>query len=57
MIHLKFGRKPQGKLSINIKVTSLLEQPERLFEKFIERRIIPLREKYPYADIHIEVQD
>lgn len=39
-----------GKLEIIIKISSL-----EVIEQFIEKRIEPLREKYPYADIRIEV--
>lgn len=51
-----FGRKPRGKLVIRIKVKSLFGASGKMFEKVIESRIVPLKEKYPYADIYIEVQ-
>lgn len=40
----------KGKFSIVIRINTLT-----CMEEFIEKRIIPLKEKYPYADIHIEV--
>ncbi|MDE6056309.1 MAG: hypothetical protein K2G55_21695 [Lachnospiraceae bacterium] len=54
MLHLKFDRKPQGKFVITVKIKCLLTSG-RIFEEFIEKRIIPLKKKYPYADIYIEV--
>ena len=51
------GRTPQGKLVIIIKVKHLFGAQGRMFEKVIESRIMPLKEKYPYADIYIEVRD
>lgn len=55
MIRSRFGRKPQGKFVIIMKVNSLLGISGRVFEKFIESRIIPLKKKYPHVDIYIEV--
>lgn len=51
-----FGRKPQGKLVVIIKVSHLFGTSEGIFEKVIKKRIIPLKKKDPYADIYIEVQ-
>lgn len=41
----------RGKLLITIKIKNLGQ-----LEQFIEKRIIPLKEKYPYAEICIEVE-
>lgn len=42
--------KKEGEISIVIKINTL-----HRFEEILEKRIIPLKKKYPYADIHIEV--
>ena len=42
--------KRQGKFEIIIKLKNMTDM-----ETFIEKRIIPLKDKYPYADIRIEV--
>lgn len=43
-------KKRHRKFEIIIKLKNITNM-----EQFIEKRIIPLKDKYPYADIRIEV--
>ncbi len=44
-------RQPKFSITFNLHGEGI----ERKIEKFMEKVVIPLKEKYPYAEIHIEV--